>query len=554
MTLFSSLNSRFASVRNQLTLSPVALIALTIAFVFCAYNRTFWSIGAGIFSGHALSFAGYALAVFFLTLTTFSIFGFPWVVKPFLVFIVVLSAVTSYYMDSLGVIIDRDMIQNVMVTTVTESKHLITFDFVSHVVIFGILPALVILCVTIKRQSMLKAVAMPVLTFAVSLALTAGFLMADLKSYSSILRERKDFMSSFQPGAPLVGAIRYVKMMSHSANVPIVAIGEDARKGPAYGTGSKPMLTIVVAGETARSQNFSLNGYGVDTNPRLAKLPVVSFGDVNSCGTATAVSLPCMFSKFTRDGYSYENGIAHQNVLDVLNHAGLHVEWWDNNTGDKNLAERITSRSFTNIENEEFCAAGECIDGIFMQALKDYADRITEDTVLVLHQIGSHGPTYYLRYPEAFERFKPACRTAEFKNCTSDEITNAYDNTIAYTDEILAQTIEFLQSQDRLSTALLYVSDHGESLGEGGLYLHGSPYFIAPEQQTKVPMILWMSEAFQTRFEINQDCLAANKDSTLSHDNLFHSLLGMLDIQTAERNPDLDVFASCKTEQKVARN
>mgnify|MGYP003670308783 FL=1 len=553
MSPFSTLRTRFASLRNARPLSPITLILMTIAFVLYVDNTTFWSIGKGVFDGHTVSFAGYSLAVFFLTLAAFSFFGFPWLVKPFLIFILVLSAVTSYYMDSLGVIIDRDMIQNVMVTTLTESKHLITLGFASHVFFYGILPALVVTSVKIKPQGMIRTIAVPVITFAVSLALAAGLLMADLKSYASILRERKDFMGSYQPGMPLVSAIRYAKMMSRSANVPIAAIGEDATKGASYRSGSKPVLTIVVAGETARSQNFSLNGYGVETNPKLAKLPVVSFDQVSSCGTATAVSLPCMFSKFDRDGYSYEKGISHENVLDVISHAGLNVEWWDNNTGDKGIAGRLEARSFTQTNNKEFCAAGECMDGIFMQALKEYADTITQDTVLVLHQIGSHGPTYYLRYPKELERFTPACRTAEFKNCSAAEITNSYDNTIAYTDEILAQTIAMLQSQDQLATALLYVSDHGESLGEGGLYLHGSPYFMAPEYQTKVPMILWMSEAFKDKFAIDQSCLVAKKAAILSHDNLFHSLLGMLDIQTNERAPSLDIFASCKATQMVAR-
>ena len=163
------------------------------------------------------------------------------------------------------------------------------------------------------------------------------------------------------------------------------------------------------------------------------------------------------------------------------------------------------------------------------------------------------GPTYYLRYPPEFERFTPACRTAEFKNCTPQEIVNVYDNSIAYTDAILAQTIEFLQSQDQLTTSLLYVSDHGESLGEGGLYLHGSPYFMAPDVQTKVPMILWMSNAFSDKFNIDRSCIASKKTDTLSHDNLFHSLLGMLDIDTSERNASLDIFASCKGSKKVVQ-
>jgi len=554
MPLFSYLTARMAALRAAYPISPVALILITLAYIFIASNATFWGIGAEVFSGHPLSFAGFVLAVFMLTFAFFALFSYPWLIKPWLAFMVILSAVTSYYMDRLGVIIDRDMIQNVMVTTVTESKHLITLSFVTHVVLFGVLPAAVLLCVRVKRYGGLRTAVQPVVLCALGLAMAAGLLMSDLKSYSSILRERKDYMSSFQPGMPVVSAIRYAKMQVRTKNIVLVDIGQDAAKGPAYVPGSKPVLTILVAGETARSQNFSLNGYGVETNPRLAQLPVVSFTDVSSCGTATATSLPCMFSKHTRDTYSYENGLSQQNLLDVLSHAGLHVEWWDNNTGDKNIADRIPKRTMTNTENAEFCAAGECMDGIFMAALEEYAAGITEDTVLVLHQIGSHGPTYYLRYPDEFEQFTPACRTAEFKLCSAQEIINAYDNTIAYTDEILAQTIAFLQAQEQLSTALLYVSDHGESLGEAGMYLHGSPYFMAPDYQTKVPMILWMSQEFKNEFGIDKGCVATKTDTALSHDNLFHSVLGMLDIETSERDPELDIFASCSNFEKVVRN
>lgn len=535
-------------------LSPILLIAVTLVFLLCSANGTFWSVANEVFHGHPVSFVGYVAALFLLTLASFSPFGFGRVVKPFLVFVVILSAVTSFYVDQLGVIVDRDMIQNVMVSTFTESKHLITVGFLTHVLLFGILPAVLICCVKIKSTSLTRKLAIPVVTCTLSLALAAGLLMSDMKTYASILRERKDMMRSYHPGAPLVGAIRYAKMLSRTIDVVVNDVGTDARKGPSYRSDTKPLLTIIVAGETARAQNFSLNGYGVDTNPELAKLPVISFSDVASCGTATAVSLPCMFSKFDRDSYSYEQGVSHENLLDVMTHAGLHVEWWDNNTGDKGLAARIAARSFADAKDDEFCANGECIDGVFLKALTDYADTITEDTILVLHQIGSHGPTYYLRYPEEFEKFSPSCRTAEFKNCTQQEIINAYDNTIAYTDVVLAQTIAFLQSQNQLATALLYVSDHGESLGENGLYLHGSPYFMAPEYQTKVPMILWMSQGFQSRFSINESCLAQEANTPLSHDNLFHSVLGLLDIQTAERDPDLDMFASCKVPQMVASN
>ncbi len=466
--------------------------------------------------------------------------------KPFLAFMLILSAITSYYMDTLGVFIDRDMIQNVATTTFTEGKHLVTIGFVSHVALWGILPSLAVFWTRLSPTRFRRALAVNSGLFALCIALTGGLLMTNFKTYAAIAREHKDLLGSHQPGAPLAGAARYIKMISRSTNIVVMPVGTDAQKGDGYRSASKPVLSILVIGETARAQNFSLDGYGRNTNPELAKRNIINFSDVDSCGTATAVSMPCMISKFDRDSYSYFNGVSNENLVDVLSHAGFHVEWWDNNTGDKGLADRITVRNFTHTDNAEFCASGECTDGIYRQYLEEAIANIKSDTVLVLHQIGSHGPTYYLRYPDEFEKFQPACRTAEFKNCTEEEIVNSYDNTILYTDHFLADIIDLLAEQDQLDTNLFYASDHGESLGEGGLFLHGAPYLFAPEFQTKVPMLAWMSPGYKTRFGIDQTCVEAGASRNYSHANLFHSVLGMLDIRTKERNPDLDVFAPCK--------
>ena len=544
-----------AASQRRFTCSATTLSVVVGSYVFAFFNMTFWSKGLGIFSGHLGQLLIFNTAVFLLLMSLFFLFSFRFLARPFLAFILVLGAITSFYMDTLGVIIDRDMIQNVATTTFTESKHLLTPEFVLHVFWFGVLPA-ILLVVFFRVRPMKRwfSAAIPIVLSVLCVVTAAGLLMTNYKTYASVLRERKDFMSSFQPGAPIVGTIRYVKMMAANTNVVVAPLGEDAQKSASFKSHTKPTLTIIVAGETARSQNFSLNGYDVPTNPELSTKPVISFSNVSSCGTATAVSLPCMFSKYTRNDYSFDKGIATESVLDVLSHAGFHVEWWDNNTGDKGVAARLPVTALTHTENEEFCSAGECTDGIFLQRLRDYLPTITQDTVLVLHQIGSHGPTYYLRYPAEFEKFTPACRTAEFKNCTEQEIRNAYDNTIAYTDHILSQTIDILAEHDGLVTSLLYVSDHGESLGEGGLYLHGSPYFMAPEYQTKVPMILWMSNAFEKQMEFSSNCLAKLSDAALSHDNLFHSILGMLQVSTTEYQSKLDIFAQCANHNKLAVN
>jgi lipid A ethanolaminephosphotransferase len=382
---------------------------------------------------------------------------------------------------------------------------------------------------------------------AVSLALCVGLLLTNFKTYSSILRQHKELMGSYQPGAPVVGIAKFLATSAKATNVVVAPLGEDATKGATISAVDKPVLLVLFVGETVRRQNFGLTGYVRDTTPELAARDVITFQDVNSCGTNTATSLPCMFSNFDRSSYSHIKGISNENLLDVLAHAGFKVEWWDNNTGDKQVAARLPMQFLTHTDEPEYCSAGECTDGIFQQFLEAKVATITEDTVLVLHMIGSHGPAYFVRYPKEYERFAPACNTTEFANCTEQEVINAYDNSIAYTDHVVAQTIDYLDGLDGFDTSLIFVSDHGETLGEGGLYLHGTPYWMAPEYQTKVPMVVWMSKRFQQAFTVDQSCFGKTVNDTISHANLFHSVLGLLDVKTDVYTADLDIFGSCTT-------
>ena len=525
---------------------PLMLVVVSIAVVFALHNATFWSIWAEVFdgfSGRGVAFSG---AFFLLCCGLVSVFAFNRLLRPFIAFLFVLSAVTSFYMDQLGVVIDREMIQNTVSTTITEGRHLITAPFIIWVCLAGFLPAVLVLYIRISNRSFVKAIWQNLLALLLCVVGFVGLIATDLKGNASVLRTRIDLKSSFQPLAPIVESFRYVAMLTRSATLEFNEIGLDAVLVEDFNASGKPKLTVVVVGETARAQNFSLGGYGRLTNPELAKKDIAYFQNVSSCGTSTAVSLPCMFSKFDRSAYSYELGKSHENVLDVVQRAGYRVEWIENNTGDKGLAARVAYSSVTYADYPAFCGEGECVDGILVEEVVQRLGGIQSDTVLVLHQIGSHGPAYYLRYPEAFERFQPACRTSNFSDCTAQEVTNAYDNTIAYTDKVLADLIDLLAAQDNLSTSMIYVSDHGESLGEKGLYLHGAPYFMAPDEQTKVPMIIWLSEGYQRATGVDLECLTAEPAPDYSHANLFHTLLGMTGVETAERDPQLDIFDTCR--------
>ncbi|MXO01947.1 sulfatase-like hydrolase/transferase, partial [Shinella zoogloeoides] len=290
-----------------------------------------------------------------------------------------------------------------------------------------------------------------------------------------------------------------------------------------------------------------LDSYARETNPELARQDVIYFSNVSSCGTATDVSLPCMFSNLKRSGYDHKTGLENENVLDVLVRAGVDVTWMENNTGSKGVADRVRNVIITGSSDSRFCKDGDCKDEIFLEKIDEWLNGITKDSVLVLHQLGNHGPAYYERYPDAFRKFIPDCRTTELSRCKDAEIVNAYDNAILYTDFILSKIVERLKARTvTLSTGFLYVSDHGESLGENNLYLHGTPYFMAPDEQTRVPLIAWFDRQFASSMGLNLDCLKKSATMPLSHDNLFSSLLGMMNVTTKAYERDLDMYAACR--------
>lgn len=527
------------------SLSPVVLNLAVTTFLFALCNATFWGHLLRIFEGRLLLGIVCAGAIFALLFLVVSLLAVRWVQKPVLVALLMIAAASSYYADKLGVIVDREMIQNAMTTTFAESRHLITADFLTHMGLYGLLPSALVLWVRVCRPNLLRGIGGWALSVVGSVALVVGLLYVDLQTFMPVFREQKELLASVQPLAPIAGALRYARMMLKSTTVVVTQTGTDAAPGRFLAAVDKPVLMVIVAGETSRAANWSLGGYSRPTNPELSARDIVYFTDTTSCGTATATSLPCMFSPLTKAEYSYQGGLEHENLLDVLAHAGFDIEWWDNNTGDKDIAKRLGSHKMTAADGPEVCDP-ECTDEVFLKHLDEKAATITRNTVIVLHQIGSHGPSYWLRYPAEREIFTPACKTPQLGDCSDEEIVNAYDNTIAFTDHILATLIDRLEAQDRVIPALFYASDHGESLGENGIYLHGAPDFMAPREQTHIPMLIWMSRRFRATLGLDQACLAARRDDPVSHDYMFSTVLGLLDVTTGARDPGLDLAGGCR--------
>ncbi|MDP3521807.1 MAG: sulfatase-like hydrolase/transferase, partial [Hydrogenophaga sp.] len=330
---------------------------------------------------------------------------------------------------------------------------------------------------------------------------------------------------------------------------PLLPLGADAHLAT---PGAPAPLLVLVLGETARAANFALGGYARDTNPELTQLAkegdLTYFSQVSSCGTSTQASVPCMFSHLGRDAY-VDSKERFENLLDVLDHAGLAVLWIDNQSGCKGVCERVPSVETRALTVPGLCQDDECFDEVMLHGLDeriaalDPAKR-ARGVVMVMHQMGSHGPAYFKRTPAALKHFTPECDNNALQKCERQSVVNAYDNTIRYTDHFLARTVDWLKAK-RQRSALLYVSDHGESLGENNLYLHGLPYALAPQEQKHVPMLTWVSPSLRQARGWPADCLSQQAAQPLSHDHLFHSVLGLAGVQTQVRRAERDLFAAC---------
>ena len=463
---------------------------------------------------------------------------------------ILLSASAQYFIWSFGVVIDRAMITNILDTTPAESFALMSGKMVLTLGLSGVLMVAFAWWIKIsKAKTVWRSIAVRLLNILVSALLIVLVAALFYKDYASVFRNNKELVKSLSPSNSIV-AINSWYAHNKMDNLPLVKIGEDAVQKPEMHSGPRKNLTILVLGETSRAQNFSLGGYQRETNPRLKQDDVIYFANTTSCGTATAVSVPCMFSNMPRAHYDEELAHHQEGVLDILQRAGIRVLWNDNDGGCKGACDRVPHQNVTDLNLTGQCIEGECYDEVLFHNLESYIDNLQQDGIIVLHTIGSHGPTYYNRYPAEFRKFTPTCDPIEIQSCSQQQLTNTYDNTILYIDYVVDKAIKLLQSkQDKFTTSLVYLSDHGESLGEDGVYLHGLPWSIAPETQKHVPMLLWLSQDYQQRYGVSSQCLQQRaKTDPYSQDNLFSTLLGLLGVDTHEYQATDDILTPCRSE------
>jgi lipid A ethanolaminephosphotransferase len=536
------------ALRPAGTWNPLTLALLASLWLATAGNWPLWRNLLALpenAGGRGLLFAaGFAAMVAALTFVLLAVLAWRRSIKPAIAFFLVSAAACAHFMGSYGVVIDPTMMTNVVQTNATETRDLLSLRLLGSFVLLAGLPLLWLARQPLQRVSWRAQAGRNLLGLAAALAVFAMLLFALFADLSATMRNHKQIRYQISPLNAFYSTGALLRQAQASPSGPPAAIGLDARLLPPA-AGMRPPLFLLVVGETARADRFALNGYARPTNPRLSALDVVSFRDVTSCGTSTAASLPCMFSHLGREAFGARTQ-DHENLLDLAQRAGLAVLWLDNQSGCKSLCERVPKAHASEGAPPALCSDGECLDEALLHGLDERlaalpAERRARGVLLVMHQMGSHGPAYWRRSPADGKPFQPECETNALQQCDVQALGNAYDNSIVYTDRMLAGAIDWLQRQRAsFEPTMLYVSDHGESLGEKGLYLHGLPYSVAPREQKHVPMIVWTPSAQRTQ------CLASLRDQPLIHDHLFHSVAGALGIQASEYRAALDVFAACR--------
>lgn len=505
-------------------------------------------------------YAGFAQILFLAALVIilfayfnilFSLFFWRYSAKPLAILILILTGGTAYFTSTLGIGIDAYQIQNAVETDALEVVDLMSWKLVLWFGGFVFIPAILLLQFDFKKQLLGQQFMHKALNIVLSSGIIVGLVFIYYVDLAAMFREHRELKAYLSPQNVLAASHSYYKKLAPKKDLPLLRYGEDAKLDLAWqgSTAKPPKLLVLVVGETARAESFSLNGYSRPTNPELEKMPIINFSQVSSCGTATAVSLPCMFSGMQRQNYDARLASHRENALDILQRAGYKVTWIDNNSGCKGICDRVEKNQISTALKQKWCKDNECYDEILVDALRAYLAAIpaqdTQPRVLVLHQMGSHGPAYYKRTPKEYQRFKPFCATNAIQACSKQELVNVYDNSIVYTDHVLAQLINVLAQRSDFQTAFWYLSDHGESTGEHGLYLHGAPYMFAPTQQTHIPMLMWFSQSWQQAQPQQKDCLAQQKNRQLSQDNLFSTLLSLMDVRSQTQHKELDLLQQC---------
>lgn len=505
------------TLKNNLKITHFALLMSVFNFLFFHYaffNFVFDHVDYSSLSGIVLITS---LVVLMLVLNAFVFylifFLSRYVGKFLLILFFNINAIAVYFVNTYGIIIDKTMIGNILNTNYAESSSFFSIKLIFYIIFLGILPSIFIFKVEIVNVSWKK--------FGITSSLTLLFVLvlvlANASNWLWIDKNSKALGAlampwSYSVNTALFYSDRY-KSNEKEMLLPDATI-KDHQKS----------VVVLVIGESARRENFSLYGYAKNTNPLLSKMSDVYHFDANSSATYTTAGVKSILEHTDTDKlYEILPNYLYRNDVDVI--------WRTTNWGEP----PVHIKEYQNREALLPKCKGEgCdYDEILLTGLKEQILASKKDKVLIiLHTSTSHGPTYSTKYPVRFETFKPVCNSVDLGKCSQTELINAYDNTIVYTDYMLAKIIEDLKQLNEYNSAMLFVSDHGESLGEKNLYMHGVPMSIAPKEQYEIPFIVWISDGSKE----------VKSSKMLSQNHVFHSVLNFLDVESPIYKAEMSIF------------
>lgn len=433
--------------------------------------------------------------------------------KILLVLFFIINSIAVYFVNTYGVIIDESMIGNVLNTNGEESTSFFSIKLVLYIIVLGVIPAIYIIKAKIINVTLKRFL----ITSSLTLLFVLTLVFVNASNWLWIDKNSKTLGGLAMPWSYTVNTslfyIHQYKKNEKEILLPNATIKDN-----------KKSVVVLVIGESARSQNFSLYGYKKNTNPLLSKVPNLFHFEATSGATYTTAGVKCILEHtHTDDLYEVLPNYLYRNNVDVI--------WRTSNWGEPPIhIKEYQNRDFL----KRTCKVEDCnYDEILLTGLKEQILASKKNKILiVLHTSTSHGPTYSKKYPPRFETFKPVCNSVELGKCSQTELINAYDNTIVYTDYILYHVIEDLKALKEFNSAMIFVSDHGESLGENNLYMHGLPLSIAPKEQYEIPFIVWTSDGSKQ--------LKPNK--VLSQNNVFHSVLKFLSVQSPIYDEKMNIF------------
>ncbi len=424
-----------------------------------------------------------------------------------LILLVFLSFITVYFINTMGIEINKQIIKNAMDTNINESVELLGFQFTAYILL------VLVFLWGIYRWSIssLGRVSLKRYLMTIFMLLSTFFIITkiDEPQYKDIIK--KD-TAKVMPIGIFPALEKYLRTKSREEKIVKKNISSHFKYKK---RSDAPMISVLVIGESARADRFSINGYTKNTTPLLSNMQeVISFKDTSSCDTSTLSSVPCLL---LRVGYTeFKFPVEESSFVQVFSDKGFDTHW-------------LTLQHEANVIHTFCDEAKECVDMSSMKYDMDVLEKFnkiitsaTKDTLIVIHTMGSH-IDYNKRVPLKYQKFQPVC-TGAYETC-EDTLDNSYDNTIYYTDMFLSHMITALEDKNAF---LFYTSDHGESLGETYMgfmrrFGHASPYDVAPEAQTNIPFIVWFSKQYK---EENPRVDQIDKTQHVSHDFIFSSMLG----------------------------